>query len=164
MQLTTAQLQTLAADIAAQTDSEFVGYRTNGNDAAMAGWYNVLTSFVARRKMVLSSEIGPVLNYVAVSNLTTANRDRATTFIVLNPASFAPTSDVESYWDTTFGGTLGGQGQATRDALMALWRRTVKRGERIYCTGTGTSAAPGTLGPEGDITSDNISQALRPQG
>jgi len=95
-----------------------------------------------------------------VSSLTTANRDRATTFLMLNPENFEPTADVESYWDTTFGGALGGQGQATRDALVALWRRAATRGEALYATGTGTAIAPGVLVFEGTISDADISAAL----
>ena len=78
----------------------------------------------------------------------------------MNPESFVPTADVESYWDTTFSGALGGQGQATRDALVALWRRFALRGEKLYATGTGTTVSPGSLVVEGSISNDNIVQAL----
>jgi hypothetical protein len=115
---------------------------------------------VVRRTSVQSAEIGPILNYVAVSNLTTINRDRATTFVALNKDSFVPTADVESYWDTTFAGALGGQGQATRDALVALWRRFAKRGERLFATGTGTTVSPGALAYEGSISNGDIVAAL----
>lgn len=155
-------LPTLKAAILAETDAAFVALRQANNEQGMAGRYNALSTFVVRRRSVLAAEIGPALNYIAVSSLTTANRDRATTFIILNPLSFAPTADVESYWDATFSGALGGQGQATRDALVALWRRIVTRGERLFCTGTGTTVAPGTLGAfEGTISAQDISDALR---
>jgi hypothetical protein len=78
---------------------------------------------------------------------------------MLNPENFEPTADVESYWDTTFGGALGGQGQATRDALVALWRRAATRGEALYATGTGTAIAPGTLVYEGSISPTDVTSA-----
>jgi hypothetical protein len=158
--MTPAQLQTLRTAIDAETDPSFVTARTLGQTSLMAGFYNADSAFIVRRKRVNSAEIGPVLNYVAVSSLTTANRDRATTFLMLNPENFEPTADVESYWDTTFGGALGGQGQATRDALSALWRRAATRGEALYATGTGTTATPGTLVFEGTISDANIGAAL----
>lgn len=158
--LTTQQLQTLKTAIAAEADPGFVFARTNGQTSVMAAFYNGPSAFIVRRSRVESAEIGPVLNYVAVSSLTTANRDRATTFLMLNPEGFRPTPDVESYWDTTFGGALGGQGQATRDALVALWRRAATRGEALYAAGTGTAAAPGVLVFEGSITDAHISAAL----
>jgi hypothetical protein len=158
--MTPAQLQTLRTAIDAETDAAFVTARTLGQTSVMAGFYNSDSAFIVRRKRVNSSEIGPVLNYVAVSSLTTANRDRATTFLFLNPQSFEPTPDIESYWDSTFSGALGGQGQATRDALSALWRRAATRGEALYATGTGTTATPGTLVFEGTISDANIGAAL----
>jgi hypothetical protein len=158
--LTPAQLQTLRTAIDAETDPAFVTARTLGQTPTMTAWFNAASTFVVRRKRVQSSEIGPVLNYVAVSNLTTGNRDRATTFLMLNPENFEPTADVESYWDSTFSGALGGQGQATRDALVALWRRAATRGEALYATGTGTAIAPGVLVFEGTISDADISAAL----
>jgi hypothetical protein len=160
MSLTPAQLATLKAAILAETDAAFVSARTNGQTPLMASFYNEPSAFVVRRSRVMSSEIGPALNYVAVSNLTTLNRDRATTFVVLNPDFFAPTADVEAYFETTFGGTLGGEGANTRAALQALWRRFAKRGERLYATGTGTTPSPGALVYEGDITDADIGAAL----
>ena len=160
--MTPAQLATLKAAILAETDPAFVALRTAGAEQPMADWYNAASTFVVRKPTVESSAIGPVLNYVAVSNLTTANRDRATTFLSLNPVSFSPTSDIEAYWDTTFGGALGGEGANTRAALQALWRRLVNRVERLFCTGTGTTVSPGSLGSfEGTISAQDISDALR---
>lgn len=158
--MTPAQLTTLKAAIAAETDPAFVALRTSGATGAMADWYNIASTFVVRKRSVNTSSIGPVLNYVAVSNLTTINRDRATTFIILNPVSFVPTADIEAYFDTTFNGTLGGEGANTRAALQALWRRLATRGERLFATGTGTTVAPGVLVFEGAVTNDDIVQAI----
>lgn len=158
--LNTQQLQTLKAAILAETDPAFVLARTQGQTSVMRDFFNANSTFVVRKKLVNSKDIGPVLNYVAVSNLTTINRDRATTFVILNPDTFAPTADVEAYWDTTFAGALGGQGQATRDALVALWRRFATRFERLFATGTGTSVAPGAIVVEGPITDADIGAAL----
>ena len=160
MALTPAQLPVLKAAILAETDPTFVQARTDGAVGIMADFYNAASTFVVRRSMVMSSQIGPALNYVAVSNLTTINRDRATTFLLLNPASFSPTSDIESYWDTTFTGALGGEGANTRAALQNLWRRFATRGERLFTTGTGTTLAPGALVYEGSISIDDVVQAI----
>lgn len=158
--LTTAQLQTLKAAIAAETNPEFVALRSAGATGAMADFYNADSTLIVRRTRVESAEVGPILNYVAVSNLTTANRDRATTFLTLNQSGFSPTSDVETYWDTTFGGALGGEGANTRAALLALWRRPATRGEALFATGAGTTANPGTLVFEGYISNTDIVGAI----
>lgn len=158
--LTPAQLATLKAAIQAETDPAFVTARTFGQTSVMRDFYNAPSTFVVRRVTVLTKEIGPILNYVAVSNLSTINRDRATTFVTLNPDSFTPSADVETYWDSTFGGALGGQGQTTRDALSALWRRFATRAERLFATGTGTALAPGALVFSGALSDQDISAAL----
>ena len=160
MNLTTSQLQTLKADIVAQTDPTFVTYRQQGATGAMADWYNQSSTFVVYKAIILMADVGKVINYDAVGALTTANTSRIQTFQQLNPISFKPTADVRSFWDNTFSGALAGQGQATRDALVALWKRFALRGERLYATGTGTDATPGTLGLEGTITNINIVDAL----
>lgn len=156
--LTPAQLTALKAAILA--DPVLAAFPANSDGAfAIAIELNKPSTFVVRRKSVNTKEIGPVLNYVAVSSLTTANRDRATTFLLLNPQDFAPTADVESYWDSTFGGALGGQGQATRDALAALWRRVATRFEAIYATGTGTTLSPGALVVDGPVSQSDVESA-----
>jgi hypothetical protein len=163
MPLTTQQLATLKAAILAETDATFVALRAATDETGMAAWYNAPTSpaFIVWRRDVKTPEIGPVLNWVAVANLTTANRDRATTFVMLNPSQFNASADIAAYWDTTFGGSLGGEGANTRAALQALWRRTANRVERLFATGTGTDATPGFLGWEGIISAQDISDALR---
>lgn len=160
--LTPAQLTALRTNIlASELAAKCVGFGDGPFDIAAA--YNLPASpaFVVRRTSVETREIGPVLNYVAVVNLTTANRDRATTFVMLNPGSFTPTADVEAYWAETFSGALGGQGQATRDALANLWRRNVTRFERVFATGTGTTASPGALVVEGAVSPDVVRQACQ---
>lgn len=157
MSLTTQQLQTLKTYIASVPAWAAL---PNTEDAAdfIANELNkpAVPAFIVRKSTVKTADIGPVLNYVAVSNLTTINRDRATTFVMLNPDSFTPTADVESYWDTTFNGVLGGQGQTTRDALRALWRRSATLGEKLYATGTGSDASPATLVVDGSISLQEV--------
>jgi hypothetical protein len=160
--LTNAQLLTLKAAIAAETDPTFVGYRTAGSTGQMAEWYSANTSpaFIVYRSSVATAEVGKAVNYVAVEAMTDINRARITTFYTMNPMSFAPRDDVRSYWDATFSGTLGGQGQASRDALTALWKRTARRVERVFATGAGSDASPGTLVVEGPISNEEIVLAL----
>lgn len=159
--LSTTQLTTLKAAILAETDPTFVGYRNAGDNAGMANWYNVPSSVIVWRKKVPSEEIGKTVNYVAVVNLTATNLARVTDFLRLNPVEFDPSrSDIRDYFSQAFGGALGGQGQATRDALEAMYRRAATRGEALYETGTGTTVSPATLGYEGSITTDDVRAAM----
>lgn len=156
---TTAQLQAIKAYIDA--DPALAGQpNTNVGNSVIAETLNAPSSFVVWRSSVTTDEVGNAVNYVAVEAMTDANRGRITTFYTMNPASFSPArSDIRSYWENTFSGALGGQGQATRDALEALWRRDATLLEKILATGTGTTVSPATLGYEGTITPDEIEQA-----
>jgi hypothetical protein len=137
-----------------------------GNWQGVQNWLNTQTSWVVWRKSVDTNEVGNAVNYIAVEAMTDANRGRITTFYTMNPVNFDPSrADIRSYWDNTFSGALGGQGQATRDALTALWRRTTNNVEKLLSTGTGTTASPALLSFEGTIsTQDAISVVYKPDG
>lgn len=161
MALTPAQLQTLKAAIDADPA---LASKPNSNDgnADIAIEMNKLASpaWVAWKSTVTTNDVGNAVNYIAVEAMTDANRGRITTFYAMNPSSFNPSrSDIRSYWSNTFSGALGGQGQATRDALDALWRRNATRAEQALSTGTGTTVSPATLGWEGTLTYDDVAAA-----
>lgn len=161
MQLTTTQLQTLKTAIQAETDPEFVGYRNAGDNAGMSNWYNEASAFVVYKTSETMAAIGATINYVAFEALTTANLEKINTFSRLNQTTVPPNkADIRSFWANVFSGALGGQGQATRDALDALWKRFATRGERLYATGTGTTLSPGALVFEGSISTDDVRAAL----
>lgn len=162
MNLTTAQLQTLASDIAAQTDPEFVGYRTNGDDAAMSGWYNVPGTFVCWRTDVRAEETGNAWVGTDIDAMSSLNMQRLQLLLASAPSGVFDMSraDRRAGFENPFGSN---QNNASRVAMRAVWKRFATRGERLYVTGTGTDTTPGAFGPQGNITPDNISQALRPQ-
>jgi hypothetical protein len=164
MELTPAQLQVLKTDISANPDPEFAAYRAEGNAGAMADWYNVDSTFIVFKPTEPTNSIGDVISYVAVAALTDANVNKLNLFYTTQPTNFEPTHvDQRQYLADVFSGALGGAGQATRDALDALYRRPALKGEKLYCTGTGTTAAPGSLNAtaQGDITTQNIVDAQR---
>jgi hypothetical protein len=160
--LTPIQLATLKAAILAETDPTFVSYRTAGANSAMSDWYNEASgpAFVCWKASVPSGQIGKTVNYVAVAAMTTANLERLNNFLGMNPSEFDPgRADIRAFMADTFSGALGGQGQATRDALDALYRRNALLIEKILATGTGSTASPAVMGREGTITPDEIEQA-----
>jgi len=164
MDLTSAQLQVLKTDINANTDPVFVAYRNAGNAGGMADWYNVNSTFIVYKPSEATTSIGDVINYIAVAALTDANVNKLNVFYTTQPENFEPShSDQRQYLLDVFSGALGGQGQATRDALEALYRRAALRGEELYCTGTGTTVTPGALNAtaQGDMTTQNIVDAQR---
>lgn len=157
--LTTAQLTTVRTFACADTGTARPMVLA-GDTASLRAWLNATGTFVVWRKAVPTPSIGPVLNYVAVSNLTTANRDRATTFVILNPATFDASQDIADYWDTTFGGTLGGQGATVRAALQAHWRRNALRVEQALSSGSGTTGSPGVMTFEGAISEPDTTRLV----
>lgn len=148
--LTTQQLATLRAGVFA--DPAATALLAAGNWQAVRDWLNEVGTAVVWRSSVATKEVGNAVNYIAVEAMTDANRGRINTFYVMNPESFDPSrSDMRTYWANTFSGALGGQGQTTRDALEALWRRLATRAERLLATGTGTQVAPAVLTWEGFV-------------
>jgi hypothetical protein len=161
--MTPEQLATLRAAILAETDPEFVEYRTSGATGAMAGWFNEVASpaFVVFKRSVPVDDVGLTISYVALAAMTDANQGQLVRFTQLNPTSFDPSkADIRSFFNNTFGGALGGAGQATRNAMEALYRRDALRGEKLFATGTGSFAAPANLVFEGTVSNDDIVQAI----
>jgi len=158
--LNQTQRTTLAAHIRANTDPSVVEALAIRNDTEITRLYNLDSTFIVWKSSVQTNEVGVAVNYIAVEAMTDSDRGRITTFYAMNPVSFVPRSDIVLYWNNTFSGALGGQGQATRDALQALWRRAALLAEKVFATGTGTTATPGTLGYEGEVTSEDVGRAL----
>jgi len=162
MELTVPQLQILKGDINTNPDPEFAAYRTAGNAGQMAEWYNVNSTFIVYKPTESTASLGDTVSYVAVAALVDANVNQLNLFYTLQPQNFEPAhADQRQYLADIFSGALGGAGQATRDALEALYRRAALKGEKLYCTGTGTTVAPGALNAtaQGDITTQNILDA-----
>ena len=151
-----AQAQALKAF--AMADPTAAGYIAAGSDGLLAGWFNTIGTFVVFKSLVQTMDVGKVINYDAVAALTDINANRVQLFTRLNPTTFPPRADIRSFFANVFSGTLAGGGQATRDALDALYRRTVNRAEQALASGAGTTNSPGTLTFEGTISSDDAAQ------
>jgi hypothetical protein len=159
MSLTPAQLQTLGAYIASMPAWAAL---PNDSDAAffIAGELNKDTAFIVYKASEQTDKIGRAVSYVAIEALTTANLEKINTFYGMNPSQFQPAkADVRSFWTNVLSGALGGAGQASRDAMDALYRRPARDVERIYATGTGTTVSPGALVYEGTVTYPEVQQA-----
>jgi hypothetical protein len=158
MQLTTAQLQTLKTSINANTDPTFVGYRNSGNAGAMAGWYNVNSTFVVWKWSVTIIQTGEAFNGTEWAGKTSADIERltcvATYLSEYNPSD----DDIRAMFNDIWSGAGG---TITRANLLALWKRFALKGEQLYCTGTGSDAVPGTLNAtaQGDVSTQNILDA-----
>ena len=161
MALTPAQLPVLKAAIAAETDPTFVGYRTANSTGAMADWYNEATNpaFVLWRTNVSIRETGQAFNGAEWAGMTTANHTRLQTVAqYLDQGYYASLADVRAMFNDIWSGAGGA---TTRASLLALWKRTASKVEKIYATGTGSDASPATPTFEGRITNDDVLAALR---
>jgi hypothetical protein len=158
MQLTTAQLQTLKADIAAQTDPTFVAFRSVNDETGMADWYNLPSTFIAWKTSVSIIDTGLAFNGAEWAGMTSANHTRLQTVAQYLATYNAGKADVRAMFNDIWSGAGGA---TTRANLLALWKRPATRGERLFCTGTGSDAVPGILTREGNLSAQNISDALR---
>lgn len=162
MALTPQQLPALKAAILAETDPAFVEYREQGATGAMADFFNAPKdpAFVVWRTSVTQDEIMQNgMDWTRVDNLS-VGKARAWDWMfnnsqrVINPSKANVRAGIESVW-------VGTQADLTvRSAVYAHCKRAAKRGEALFATGTGSDAAPGFLVYEGNVSSNDVVQAL----
>ena len=150
--MTPEQNATLKAAVAAEPS--LAQAILTGNDAMIAAWLNADAhpAFTTWKTSIPTAAIGTTIGYLALAAMTSANLTQLDMFLSLNKDAFPPSASIRGFFNTTFGGALGGEGQSTRDAMDALYRRNAKRVEKILATGTGSVASPATLAFEGNIT------------
>jgi hypothetical protein len=158
--LTPAQLQTLKAAILAETDAAFVALRNEGATGLMAEWFNKPSTFTAWRTSVPQDEIMQNgFDWVQVDNLS-AGKARIWEWLfqnqmrVINPSKSNVRAGIAECWKGTAAMI------AVRDAVLVRCKRFATRGERVFATGTGTDADPGSLVVEGYISDYDVVQAL----
>lgn len=156
--LTTQQLQTLKTNILANfTDPVLYPSNSDGADAIASEYNKTATpTFIVWKTNVSLASIGDAFNGSEFANLTTANTSRLqalTAFFMqrgINPSR----ADMRSMFADIF--STGG---VTAAALLVLWKRAATRGERLFATGTGSDASPGTLVFEGSVTLQDVESA-----
>lgn len=134
------------------------------NYQALAAALNAPASpaFVCWQPSIPTAKLGTTIGSVALAAVTSANLNQLDLFLKLNPESFPPSAGIRAFFANTFGGALAGDGQATRDALEALYRLNATVAEKILATGTGSFAAPATFGWQGEIQVNEINGILFP--
>lgn len=160
MNLTSAQLATMKADIAANSDLNTKPNTADGN-FAIANLYNLTASptFTVWKTNVPITEVGDKFNGTELAGLTTGNQTRLQTIALYSQAGVNPSlADRRAFFDDVFSGAGG---TTTRAQLLVLWKRLALRGERLYATGTGSDASPGTLSLTafGAVTLQNVNDA-----
>lgn len=167
--MTPQQLPALKAAILAETDQEFVGYRTNGQNGLMAQWLNGILSpaFYVKRTALSRHEIltgtsddGTTFAWAGAAYITRSQGERDAFREMFNstgtvnpslPSIVAAFSDIFS----------GAGGAGNRAHIAAMSRRSCSRAERIYANGVGSKASPATAVFDGSVTDTDVGNALQ---
>lgn len=158
MALTTAQLATLKSAILA--DNTLNVFPNNGDGAfAIAAALNSTASptFTVWKTLVAIDSVGQKFNGTELAGLTSANQSRLQTIAHYMVNGVNPSLvDVRQMFDDIFSGAGGTN---TRANLLSLWKRFATRGEKLFATGTGSDASPGSLTFEGQISYQDVDTA-----
>lgn len=158
MALTAAQKTTLKTSIDA---SEFAGSpNTNAQNALIAAAYNLAASpgFTAWRTSVSQIEImANGFDWVRVDNLS-VGKARIWEWMfgvtgAINPSKANVRAGIAEAWKGT------AQDLAVQAAVLAHCKRLATRMERLFATGTGSVADPGTLTFEGTVAMVDVEEA-----
>ena len=168
MHLTTQQLQTLKAAILAETDPEFVTYRTNGQNNQMAEWLNrpaspdyfVKRTALSRHDIITgTSDGGTTFSWAGGAYITRSQGERDAFREMFNSTGTVNPSlpTIVAAFNDIFSGTGGA---ANRAHVTAMSRRLATRAEKLFASGAGTKASPSTMSAEGAFDDRDISNAL----
>ena len=157
--LTTAQQATLKAYILS-VPSLAAQPNTNVGNSEIANVLNALASpdFTYWRKDVTSNEIGNAWLGTDIDGMTAINMQRLQLLLASSPSGVFDMSraDRRAGFENPFGTNAN---NGSRVAMRAVWKKLALLVEKLFATGTGTSADPAVLTREGTITPDEIEQA-----
>lgn len=164
--MTDAQLQTLKTDIAANTNTvTFGGSQVainalpNNDDAAfaIAEWYNDLASpdYWIWRRDVPTRDVRGVIVWAEYDALS-VSKQNAFSFLISNGTVDATQANVRQGIQSIFAGT---QQAGNRTALTDLARRTASRAEKLFATGTGSTASPAITSLLSPLTFSDVNKA-----
>lgn len=174
MALTLAQLQALKADIVAAADAECAALEAAPADPdrafAVAALYNAAAApdYWVWRTAVTKAELtnatsqdGTVFTWVGNGFITRSTGEQAAWRELFNGTNSVNPSlpQVRQAFSDIFSGT--GNAAANRAHLLVVARRKATRAEKLLVTGgSGTTAAPGTLGFEGALSYQEVLAAM----
>lgn len=149
----TTQLQTLRTAVLSDPELSAVGR----NDTELARLLNLPTTFVVWRTNVTTNEIGNAWVGTDIDGMSALNMQRLQLLLASSPSGVFDMSraDRRAGFENPFGTNVS---NPSRVAMRAAWKRPATRAERIFATGTGTDAIPGTLTFEGPVTIQDIGE------
>jgi hypothetical protein len=162
MNLTLVQRQALKADILAGDAAQAY---PDGNMELVAQMYNALANpvFWGWRSSVTKDELvnsvgpdGTTFTWVGNGFITRSVGEQAAfrEMFDVNGAVNASRVNVRNAFGDIFSGT--GNALANRTHLLAVARRQATRVERLFATGTGSIATPGTFVVEGALSINDV--------
>lgn len=151
--MTPAQLTTLKNAIVA--DSAFNGLVNNTDGASVvAAAFNAIAvpDFIVWRTDIKSSEIVAAVVGTEFAALT-AIKQTALMFVISPGVVDASSPNVQNDFSAIF------SAGPTLTALAALAKRQATRFEKLFATGTGSTASPGTMVLQGAVSIDDVNLA-----
>lgn len=185
MELTNAQRATLKAAIAAETNPTFVALRQANDEQGMADFYNAPSTFVVWQTSVPIDAITDAIDWarmtpaqpipatgsdaqlawIARANMCQGKQFNLQNLLIGRQTIAASRPNIRAAFQDCLTGlpstASGTNQQAGWVAVQAAMQRICTVGERLFATGTGTTASPGLLGVEGTLSAQDISDALR---
>ena len=139
MALTVQQQAALAAHIAASADMNTL-LPSSTSALAIADLLNAPADplFTVWKSAVSKNDVGKVFQASALAAITAGNNDKLANFAAWNETIYPSRADQRAFFDDVFSVAAGA---TTRTALLAFWKRTATRGERVFAIGTGVSSA-----------------------
>lgn len=156
--MTPAQLTTLAAAIRADTDPAVIAALAIGNVTGLVALYNDASTFIVWRSSIPVEEYRDAITWTEVDALTTGSKYRIWEWLTgnmtlpLEPSKATVRAGLADCWASN---------TTTRTNLLAISKRAATKAEKVFATGTGTTASPGALGWEGLLTIEDVGVALR---
>ena len=165
MALTPEQIPVFRAALYAVTDPEFVGYREAGMARPMSEWWNRPADppkTVWKSNLELEEITSNGFDWVRVDNLSVGkariwewmfgNEQKS-----INPSKPNIRAGIAEVWKGTAADL------AVQATVLNHCKRGTSRIEALFAVGTGTAAAPATMGFEGLLTEMDISFATAPE-
>jgi hypothetical protein len=114
-------------------------------------------AFIVWKGNVSIAATGQAFSGTELAGMTTANQTRLQTIAQYLAGGYNPAlADVRQMFNDIWSGAGGA---LTRANLLVLWKRSATYAEKILATGTGTDAAPATMGYEGLLDASDVFQA-----
>ncbi len=157
MSLTPQQLTTLRAAILAETDAAFVEARTQGATGTMAAFYAqpaVPTFYVWRNNYTPQQIAGAIDNGITQLDALTASKRDSLLWWAERSHDMTRAQSQAAVND------LCGSQNTLKAAILDGGKRALSNGGRLFASGTGSLAVPGATTFDGEISGDDIAEAL----